>query len=162
MPLEDLRYLTLAHHTFDGGAELGELVVNVSVVDELRTVFQSLWDANYPVMSMRLIDDFDGDDLASVRANNTSAFNCRPVVGGSGSGWSRHAYGVAIDLNPLWNPYVRNGAAVPTESEPWVDRTVVQPGLIGPDDPAVAAFERAGWTWGGRWNSPDYQHFVRD
>ncbi|MCB1028928.1 MAG: M15 family metallopeptidase [Microthrixaceae bacterium] len=160
MPLEELRLITVAHHRFDGPPTVGELVVNASVVEDLRVVFRSLWDAGYPIASMRLIDEFGGDDLASVRANNTSSFNCRPVVGGTG--WSRHAYGVAIDLNPLWNPYVLDGAAVPEESQPWVDRSRLERGMIGPEDAAVAAFESVGWTWGGRWNSPDYQHFVKE
>ena len=159
VPLARLRYLRVGYHGFAGPPRIGELVVNAEVVEEVREVFAALWKAGYPVASMRLVDDFDGDDLASVRANNTSAFNCRRVI--DSGGWSDHAYGMAIDVNPLWNPYVVGGAAIPPESQGWVDRSARQPGMIRDGDAAVVAFEAAGWTWGGRWNSPDYQHFTR-
>ncbi|MEZ5382354.1 MAG: M15 family metallopeptidase [Microthrixaceae bacterium] len=159
VPLAQLRYLRVAYHRFDGPPRVGELVVNAAVIDEVRQVFAALWEAQYPLVSMRLVDDFGGDDLASVRANNTSAFNCRRVIGTEV--WSAHAEGLAIDINPLWNPYVVDGAAIPPESQAWVDRSVQQPGMVRDGDAAVEAFEAAGWTWGGRWNSPDYEHFTR-
>ena len=108
---------------------------------------------------MRLVDDFGGQDLASMQANNTSAFNCRNVAGTSSLSW--HAYGLAIDINPLVNPYVTQRGVSPPEGAPYVDRASTTPGLITPGDVVTTAFEQAGWSWGGTWRSPDYQHFAR-
>jgi poly-gamma-glutamate synthesis protein (capsule biosynthesis protein) len=107
---------------------------------------------------MRLVDDFGADDDASVTADNTSAFNCRPVTGGTR--WSQHSYGRAIDVNPFENPYVTDGSVLVPGSATYVDRSNVRPGMILAGDAVVDAFTSRGWTWGGSWTSPiDYQHF---
>ena len=98
VPLADLRYLTVLHHRFDGTVDTGELVVNAQVADSLVTVFRTLFDDGYPIRSMRLVDDYGASDDASMAADNTSAFNCRAVTGGTG--WSEHSYGLAVDVNP--------------------------------------------------------------
>jgi len=157
VPLSDLRYLTLSHRTFEGGVATGELVVHADVADEVVTVFRTLFDAGYPIRSMRLVDDFGGDDDASMAADNTSAFNCRPVAGTDR--WSEHSSGRAIDVNPVENPWVRGTAVAPPAGAGFVAREPA-PGVILPDDVVVRAFAAAGWSWGGAWESPvDYQHF---
>jgi poly-gamma-glutamate synthesis protein (capsule biosynthesis protein) len=157
VPLADLRYLTLSHRTFEGGVATGELVVHADVADGVVDVFHALFDAGYPVRSMRLVDDFGGDDDASMAADNTSAFNCRPVAGTSR--WSEHSSGRAIDLNPVENPWVRGAAVAPPAGEGFLAREPA-PGVILPDDVVVRAFAAAGWSWGGAWEDPvDYQHF---
>ena len=155
--LADLRYVTGGHVDFDGGVSTGELVVHTDVADAVVEVFAALFEARYPIRSMRLIDDFDADDAASMAADNTSAFNCRAVTGGSA--WSEHAYGRAIDLNPVENPYVRGEHLAPAQGEVFRHRPDL-PGVIHAGDAVVAAFAAAGWAWGGYWDSPvDYQHF---
>lgn len=155
--LDDLRYLTLRHHTPDGGTAMGELVVHADVVGDVLTAFAQLYELGFPIERMELVDAHGADDQTSMRANNTSGFNCRYVAGTER--WSNHASGTAIDINPLWNPWVRGGEVDPPEGAPWADRSVDQPGMLRPGTPEVAAFTDLGWDWGGTWSSAkDYQH----
>ncbi len=155
--LDELRYLRLSHRGFDGVDTSGELIVHRDQVEAMFTVFSALWTARFPIRSMRLIDDFGGDDYRSIEADNTSAFNCRFVEGTSR--WSNHATGGAIDINPLENPYVSGGATSHPASVPFLSRHVGT-GLILEGGPVVTAFDAVGWDWGGRWGEPlDYQHF---
>ncbi|NUU15751.1 M15 family peptidase [Cellulomonas humilata] len=157
VPLEDLRYVTVTHRGFDGVDRQGELVVHADAAEAMVTVFHALFDAGYPVRSMRLVDDFGASDDDSMAADNTSAFNCRAITGGSE--WSEHAYGRAIDLNPVENPYVRGSSVAPDEGRAYADRPD-SPGVIHAGDEVVRAFASVGWLWGGDWESPiDYQHF---
>jgi poly-gamma-glutamate synthesis protein (capsule biosynthesis protein) len=157
VPLEDLRYVTVTYVDFAGAAHTGELVVHADVAEGIVGVFARLYEIGYPVASMRLVDDFGADDDASMAADNTSAFNCRAITGGTA--WSEHAYGRAIDLNPVENPYVRGSHVAPDAGAAFVARTPA-PGVILPDDEVVRAFAAAGWQWGGYWEYPiDYQHF---
>lgn len=158
VPLSDLRLIKLTHWGFDGQPRPGELVVHRESADRVLGAFAALFEARFPVEQVRLIDEFGGDDDRSMAANNTSGFNCRRVAGSRS--WSQHAYGRAIDVNPVQNPYVRSGNDVrPPEGRPYVRRDPGVQGLITANGPVVAAFTRIGWAWGGRWASPDYQHF---
>ncbi|WP_082570523.1 M15 family metallopeptidase [Cellulomonas sp. Root485] len=157
VPLEDLRYVTVTHRDFDGEKAQGELVVHADAAEDMVTVFRALFDAGYPVRSMRLVDDFGASDDASMDADNTSAFNCRAITGGTG--WSEHAYGRAIDVNPVENPYVSGSSVGPSAGRAFVSRPD-RPGVIHDGDEVVRAFAAVGWLWGGDWDSPvDYQHF---
>ena len=157
VPLEDLRYVTVEHLDGEGGVRLGELVVHADVADGLVGVFAALFEARYPIRSMRLVDEYGADDNASMAADNTSAFNCRAITGGTA--WSEHAYGRAIDVNPVENPYVLGRHVAPPAGRDFVSRPDL-PGVIHDDDAVVRAFAAAGWSWGGDWSSPiDYQHF---
>jgi poly-gamma-glutamate synthesis protein (capsule biosynthesis protein) len=158
VPLADLRYLTVPYIDMAGQEQRGALVVHADVADAVLRVFASLREAGYPVRSMRLVDDFGADDGASMAADNTSAFNCRLRTGGTE--WSEHAYGRAIDLNPVENPYVVGSHVAPREGVAYLDRPVA-PGVLHADDAAVRAFAAEGWTWGGTWTGGvlDYQHF---
>ena len=158
VPLAELRLLTLAHWDLDGQARTGELVVHESVADDLVTVFEVLWDAGFPIARMELVDVFEADDDRSMAADNTSAFNCREIAGRPGV-WSNHAYGRAVDINPLRNPWVRGEQVDPPGGAAYLDRTAAVPGLIRDGDVVVAAFAAVGWSWGGHWSTPDYQHF---
>jgi hypothetical protein len=155
--LSDLRYLTLTYRGFDGADHSGELVVAASVAGAVVDVFRRLYADGYPIASMRLVDDFGGSDDQSMAANNTSAFNCRAVTGGTG--FSEHSYGTAIDLNPVQNPYLSGTTVLPEQGRPYVSRPSA-PGVIHAGDAVVAAFAQIGWKWGGNWSNPiDYQHF---
>jgi hypothetical protein len=156
--LDDLRVLTLSHWGFDGTVKRGRLMVHEDAARPLVSVFRSLFEARFPIRRMQLVDRYGGDDFRSIEADNTSAFNCRRATG-SGS-WSLHAYGLAIDLNPLENPYVANGRTSHRRSVPYVDRSPPRRGMVLEGDVVVRAFDRIGWGWGGRWAEPkDYQHF---
>jgi len=161
--LESLRHLELDHVDVSGRHQRGVLIVHREVADDVVEIFAELYGARFPITSMRPIDDFvasDGranDDL-SMAADNTSAFNCRAITGGTR--WSRHAFGTAIDINPLTNPYVAGSTVLPPGGQPWVDRSNHHPGLIRPGDVVTRAFARAGWRWGGDFVTlKDYQHF---
>ncbi len=158
-PLRDLRLLTLTHLGFDGKSHTGKLVVHEDVAADVVSVFRSLYRAGYPIRRMRLIDNYGGSDFESIEADNTSAFNCRRATG-SGS-WSEHAYGRAIDLNPIENPYVEGGRVYHTASRRYADRSKNLAGMIHAGDAVVQAFAAIGWGWGGTWSGGvrDYQHF---
>ncbi len=162
--LDDLRLLTLSYVGFDGAARRGRMVVHRDVARDVVDVFAGLYDARFPLARMRLVDVYGGDDDASMAANNTSAYNCRRVAGQSS--WSDHAYGRAIDINPVQNPYVlASGEVLPRAVAAFVvtDRpagAAVPDGVIRQDDIVTGSFERLGWTWGGTWASPDFQHFT--
>ena len=160
-----LRALTLDHVDADGGHARGVLVVHEDVVDEVVAIFAQLYAARFPIASMRPVDDFVGDDGRasddlSMAANNTSGFNCRAITGGTR--FSRHAWGRAIDLNPIENPYVSGSTVLPPAGAAYVDRSVYHPGMIRRGDVVTRAFAAAGWTWGGDFRTlADYQHFQR-
>ena len=158
VPLAELRYLRVPYVDPEGRTHTGELVVHADAAADVAEVFRELWSIGYPITSMRLVDDFGGDDTASMNADNTSAFNCRPITGGTS--WSEHAYGLALDLNPVENPYVVGRHVAPRSGRAYLARPDV-PGVLHAGDPVVAAFARIGWVWGGTWTGRvlDYQHF---
>ncbi len=158
--LEDLRYLRLSHLDFDGREQVGEMVCNKAVADDLLAIFQALYEARYPIRSIRLIDDFEGDDEASMAADNTSCFNYRRKTGMRSL--SKHALGLAVDVNPLENPYVRPGRVRPAGGADYADRTKDFPHKIDKDDLCYKLFREHGFSWGGTWQSvKDYQHFEK-
>jgi hypothetical protein len=157
--LQGLRLLTLSHWNFAGDAATGELVVAAGAAQDIVGVFEALFDARFPIERMELVDAYAGDDDLSMAANNTSAFNCREVAWKPGV-WSNHAFGTAIDVNPLVNPYVSTSLTLPPEGAAFVDRTSPTVGGLYPGDMAIAAFADIGWVWGGTWSSAkDWQHF---
>ena len=156
--LRDLRVLTLAHWGFDGHVRTGRVIVHRGAVRELVAVFRDLYAAGFPIRRMVPIDAYGGSDFRSIEADNTSAFNCRFVDGTTH--WSNHAYGTAIDVNPIENPYVAGGRTSHRASRQYVSRTPRLPGMAFEGGALVRAFDRVGWGWGGRWTSvKDYQHF---
>lgn len=162
VPLEDLRLLTLTYLGYDERSHEGELVVHAAVADEMVAVFRDLYAAGFPVERLERIERYAGSDDASMAANNTSAFNCRPVAGRSG-GFSRHSYGLAVDINPRVNPFVRGEKVSPPEGKRYLKRDEhLAPGMIRRDDAVVRAFRARGFQWGGGWRSlKDYQHFDK-
>lgn len=159
---EQLRRVDIDYIGFDGNQHRGELVVHEDRAAETITIFQQLRQQRYPIAKMRTPDHYpNADDELSMEDNNTSAFNCRPLP--SSNRWSQHAYGRAIDINPLINPYLSgDGDLQPKTATAYLDRGRTDPGLLHDGDPTVRAFTDRGWTWGGHWRSPiDYQHFER-
>jgi hypothetical protein len=152
-----LRLLTLPYRDFSGARRTGVLVVNARVVPAVVDVFRTLYLEGFPIRSMRSVDDFNGSDDDSMAADNTSSFNCRDAVGGSG--WSQHAYGLAIDVNPVENPYVYGGQVLPPAGAAYTDRSRHRRGMAYRGSVLNRAFAGEGWSWGGVWRNPDYQHF---
>lgn len=156
--LGELREVELTHHGFDGSVHPGRLIAHASVVDDLEEVFATMFEVGFPLEAVAPAHRFDGDDDAIMAANASHAFNCRPITGGER--WSEHSFGTAIDINPRQNPYERDGTVLPPEGADYLDRTDVRDGMLVEDGPIVAAFDRLGWEWGGRWSSlVDYMHF---
>jgi poly-gamma-glutamate synthesis protein (capsule biosynthesis protein) len=156
--LRELRLLRVDHWGFDRRVHRGELVVHRDQARRVLRVVERLFRLRYPIRQMRLVDRYRGDDDRSMAADNTSAFNCRRVAGTSR--WSEHAYGRAIDVNPVQNPYVAGGHVSPPAGRRYADRARRAPGMIHAGDAVVRAFAAAGWRWGGAWRGArDYQHF---
>jgi len=155
----ELRLLRADYWGFDGRVHRGELIVHRDHARRILRVLKRLFQARYPIQRLRLVDAYRADDDRSMAANNTSGFNCRQVSGSSS--WSEHAFGRAIDLNPLRNPYVTRGGRVsPPAGRPYANRARRAAGMIHAGDGVVRAFAAAGWRWGGSWSgSRDYQHF---
>ena len=155
-----LRLVRLRYWGFDGQAHTGALVVNNAVVPAVVKVFARLYAERFPIRRMQPIDAFHGSDEASMAADNTSGFNCRYAVAPGPPHWSAHAYGEAIDVNPVENPYLEAGIVHPRAGSRYLDRANDRPGMAVSGGDLVNAFRVAGWSWGGRWaGSPDYQHF---
>ncbi|HEX5951522.1 MAG TPA: M15 family metallopeptidase [Actinomycetota bacterium] len=156
--LDRLRLVRVTHVGFDGEARHGRLVAHRRWAAELLEVFRRLYAREFPIRRVRLVDRYGADDRESMRHDNTSAFNCRTVAGTDV--WSQHAYGRAIDIDPVENPYVDGSYVSPRRGRDYVDRSDVRPGMIVKRDVVWRAFHRIGWEWGGTWRSAqDYQHF---
>jgi hypothetical protein len=155
-----LRRVRLSYWGFDGRAHTGALVVNASAVRDIVVVFRRLYGARFPIRRMRPIDAYGSNDERSLAADNTAAFNCRYAVGPGRRRWSTHASGLAIDVNPVENPYLESGRVHPRAGKAYLNRSKVRPGMAVRGGPLVRAFDGVGWQWGGRWQgTPDYQHF---
>ena len=164
VPYEDLRYLNILYVDFHGETQVGEIICNQAIAQDLVEIFYELYLAGYPLESVRLVDEFGGDDTLSMEHNNTSCFNFRVVDGTSNL--SKHAYGLAIDINPLYNPYVTwpggKQRVSPAAAAPFADRSLDFPNKIDEDDLCYQLFAERGFTWGGHWRTmKDYQHFQK-
>ncbi|MFP3881298.1 MAG: M15 family metallopeptidase [Actinomycetota bacterium] len=156
--IDELRYLTMTHHGFDGEAHTGEMIVNAAVAEDVVEVFRKLYDARFPIESMRVIRLEEVDDHPTGDWNETTSFVCRPAVGSTN--WSYHAYGLAIDVNPFHNPYVKGDLVIPELASAYVDREYERVGMIHEGDVVTEAFAEAGWEWGGNWDTlKDWMHF---
>lgn len=168
VPLADLRLLRFNYVGFDGRVKRGPMVVNASVAEDVLWVFSQLFEAGFPMKRVGLAREFKEERLETdpdTRRSVTASFNCRVVVtpDGAGDAFSQHAYGLAIDVNPLQNPYVREDGWVRNRfARPFVDRTREALGMIRDGDVVVRSFAAIGWAWGGRWDGgKDYMHFSR-
>ena len=168
---EQLRYIKVLHYNFNHEVQVGELIVNANIAEDVRNIFRELFEQEYEIQSMYLIERFwtgDGSssDRSSIENNNTSAFNYRTIAGTDQL--SNHALGYAIDINPLQNPYVAYNAdgsfrEIYPEMERFIDRANGEPHMIGHEDVCYQIFTRYGFTWGGDWADPiDYQHFEKN
>lgn len=158
--LSDLRYLRLSYVDFEGKDQVGEMICNKAIADDLVAIFRELYEARYPIRSIRLIDDFGGDDEASMAADNTSCFNYRKKTGMREL--SKHARGLAVDINPFENPYVRPSRVRPAGASVYADRSKDFAHKIDKDDLCYRLFRAHGFSWGGTWRSVrDYQHFEK-
>ena len=158
--LSSLRLVTVTHWDFDGHERRGTLIVGRAEAPAIAKAMGLLYRLRYPIRRMRPVDAYGGSDSRSIDADNTSAFNCRAATGSTR--WSEHAYGRAIDVNPIENPYVSGGRTSHAASRRYLDRTRRRhPAEIFAGDPVVRVFASIGWGWGGSWTGGvrDYQHF---
>jgi len=150
-----LRTVVVTYWGFDAKPRVGRIVVSRRVAPSIARVFRTLWGARFPIRRLQPVSAYGGSDDASMAADNTSAFNCR-FVGGT-SRWSMHAYGDAIDINPVENPYIRGAIVSPPAGRAYLDRSRARRGMARSDGVLVRAFAAVGWTWGASFG--DYQHF---
>ena len=155
-----LRRLRVSYWGFDRRVHTGTVIVNLRAVAPLTRVFSRLYAARFPLRRMRPVDAYGGSDERSLAADNTAGFNCRYAVASGPKRWSVHAYGLAVDVNPVENPYVLDGRVHPRAGRAYLDRSRLRRGMAVRGGLLVRAFAAEGWAWGGRWSgSPDYQHF---
>ena len=164
IPRSDLRYLIFLHRNIEGQAVVGEMVVNSSIAQDVLDIMRQLFLQSYPIEKARLIDYYDADDERSMLDNNTSGFNWRYIK--NTDRLSNHSTGMAIDINPLYNPYhlSRRGRETiqPQSGKPYLDRQADYPYKIERGDLCYELFTSHGFAWGGDWESPkDYQHFEK-
>ena len=158
--VSDLRLVGVTSWGFDGRTRRGELVVHRDVAADTVEVFRQLHAARFPLRRVVTAERYGADDDRLMAANATSAYNCRAITGGTG--FSEHAYGRAIDVNPIQNPYVRGTTVEPPAGRDYLDRRTVRPGMVVAGDAVVRAFASVGWGWGGNFRTlKDYQHFSR-
>lgn len=159
--IEDLCYVKVKYWGYDEKAHIGELIVNKDIGQEVIEIFKELYDARFPIMKMKLIDEYGAVDSKSMEDNNTSAFCYREVEGKPGK-LSKHSYGIAIDINPVQNPYVYKEKVSPESGRDYLNRSQISKGMIVAADACYKAFTSRGWTWGGDWKyEKDYQHFQK-
>lgn len=165
VPLDDLRYLHILHVNMEGETLEGEMVVNKDIAGDVLDILYQLYEAEYPIERVRLIDEYDADDETSMRDNNSSSFCYRTIAGSDKI--SKHGYGLAVDINTLYNPYVKvrdDGSMFiqPETAEPYIDREADFPYKIDETDLCYRLFTEKGFEWGGSWTSvKDYQHFEK-
>jgi hypothetical protein len=164
VPYEELKYVRVLYYGFDKETHIGEIIVNTAIADDMVDIFKELYHAKYPIEQITLVDEYDADDNTSMAANNTSSFNYRTVPGATHL--SKHALGLAIDVNPLYNPYIQYNEdetiILPIEGTQYADRNLDNPYYIRENDVCYNAFTKRGFTWGGFWETePDYQHFQK-
>jgi hypothetical protein len=158
----DLAWVRLTFWGFDDARHTGELLVNTEVADDVVAAFRDLYRARFPIEEMRITTRAELEAPPTGDGNDTGAFNCRPKAGQT-SGFSQHAYGLAVDVDPFQNPYRKGSLVLPELASAYLDRGDVRPGMILPGGPVVRAFARIGWRWGGDWHSlKDLQHFSRN
>jgi hypothetical protein len=156
---EDLRLLSMSYWGFDDRPHSGTMVVSAAAAPTVLDVFHRLYDRRFPIRRMEPVDVYGGSDDASIAADNTAAFNCRNAVASGPPHWSAHAYGEAIDVNPVENPYLEGGQVLPPAGAAYLNRADVRAGMAVKGGELNNAFAAGGWYWGGVWASPDYQHF---
>ena len=168
VPLNDLRLLRFNHWDFDGDVRRGPMVVHEDVAEDVLGVFERLFSARFPIKHIALTTEFKPEEFEpriSSPRSVTASFNCRPVITplGPGTDFSQHSYGLAIDINPVQNPFVTaDGFVRNQKARPYLDRSKQLPGMIHPGDVVVRSFAAIGWSWGGTWSGgKDYMHFSR-
>jgi len=164
--LQDLRYLRLRYRDFQGKTQMGEMIVHKTLAFEVGQIFSALYENAYPIRKIQLVLEYQANDWKSIEAGNTSAFNCRRATGSQK--WSKHAYGKAIDLNPIENPYISgtgyiaHKASLKYKIRAHDNKLFANKAMLLANDKTVEIFKKYGWKWGGDWKKvKDYQHFSK-
>ncbi len=159
--INNLSYLKITYWGFDGKEHIGEMIVNKKVAKEVIEIFKELYNKKYQIEKVKLIDEYGADDEKSMEDNNTSAFCYREVA--NTNILSKHALGLAIDINPLYNPYITEKNILPINAKVYTNRNIDKKYIIKKGDDLYNAFIKRGWKWGGNWkNKKDYQHFEKN
>ncbi len=165
VPINDLRCVSISHWGFDEQIHHGSLIIHEKVAEEVIEIFKEIFNNQFPIEKMMFVDLYEGSDELSAQDNNSYSFCSRSITGMTGV-FSKHSYGLAIDINPLYNPYFRGELLVPKTSAQYLDRENKVKGMIDPDTTCYQAFIKRGWKWGGDWKESrgyvDYHHFEKD
>ena len=160
LSFDELRYIKISYYGFDNKVHIGDMIVNKKVAAEVVDIFKELYAKKYPIEKIKLIDEYEANDALSMKDNNSSSFCYRTIA--NTSVVSNHGLGLAIDINPFQNPHVIKNNTSPKESFAYADRTNLKFGMIHEGDDCYNAFISRGWSWGGHWKNPDYQHFEKN
>ena len=156
--LSELVLVRVKYVNFENEERTGGIIIHKKLAGDIEAIFGELYEAKFPIDKIRLIDEYGNSDELSMEDNNTYAFSVRPKTGKKS--FSKHAYGFAVDINPVQNPYIKNNVIEPKNSIDYLDRKSIRKGMIVKGDVCYNAFKKRGWTWGGEWKSlKDYQHF---
>lgn len=159
---ENLDVLSVRYRGFDGKSHTGRLVIRRGWAVPVSLVFGRMYEDGFRIDQMDFMITLAAVQYQDLATNNTYAFHCRKTI--SGGSWSQHAYGEAVDINPVQNPYHRpsNGYVFPPAGAAYVQRNPLRTGMIGANGLVETAFYLVGWKWGGRWTyAQDYMHFSR-
>ena len=159
LKIEDLALLQIPYYDFEGNVRIGKLIILRDISDRVAAIFNELFQIKFPIYGMDTIDKYNGDDARSMDANNTYGFSCRKTL--NSDQLSPHSFGIAIDINPLQNPYIdSDGATHPKRGAQFLDRSNIRPGMV--NDDVIRIFQQNGFEWGGNWKDVDYHHFQLD
>ena len=158
--MNELVLVKVKYVNFNDEEKTGNIIINKKLANDILEIFNELYEARYPIEKVNIIDKYSNSDELSMEDNNTYAFSVRPKTGKKS--FSKHAYGFAVDINPVQNPYIKNKIIEPKTSIDYLDRKNIRKGMIVKGDVCYNAFKKRGWTWGGEWKSlKDYQHFEK-
>jgi hypothetical protein len=158
---QDLSVVNIPYWGLDHQTHQGKLIIHKSIQQEMTQIFKTLYISHFPIAKIKPLEDYHFDEKKALEDNDTFGYSCRRMTGNNHK-FSKHAYGLAVDINPVFNPYIKNNIILPSNSVAYLVRDLHRPGMILPESNIVETFKKYGWQWGGDWHSlKDYQHFEK-
>ncbi|HEV2613903.1 MAG TPA: M15 family metallopeptidase [Gammaproteobacteria bacterium] len=155
----DLVHVQVPYWGFDHKSHTGILVVNKNIEPQVKQIFEKIYQIKFPIEKIKPLEDYNNNEEKAMEDNDTFGYHCKKMTSNSNR-FSKHAYGLAIDINPVLNPYISHTKFLPVNGKIYADRTLNKPGMITKDSPIYTIFSDENWKWGGNWKAfKDYHHF---